>query len=445
MAIQPKLGTILGEHGETLSRPQDALEDLNLPPGVQALVETRINAAIEQLREDNRFEIRGLIARHTRRWQIIAALFFLLNVASWFVAPQQIKKWAKDYVQQRMTAPELKKAADEAIKTQMADYVHSQIEPVRKDISGKQDELGAAQISINGQVKIQQLAIAAKAGGLEEFEELRKQANVDNSDTSAAAKTALKEVELFFDSDRGQLTYPTFVDSVSHQPPGWSNEEMLRRLEQQDSRAREAAVNVIASVAGSNKSKGIVEELIELLKRESDLRVIARISRALSIITKEEFKPLDREAILNWWRLHEQDPVYRSPFNGLKQALVLLDKEDNAQQLAEALVLLDQTLKADPDAIYTRCLKFRCLIARENLIGAATELGEIEKRQGDFRWALLWKSLLLHRQNKTEEAVAAINAAFSRSPELVQFAKNDPAFKDILTNPKITLPEKGQL
>lgn len=442
MAIQPKLGTILGEHGETLARPPDTLEDMNLPPGVHALVETRINAAIEQLREDNRSEIRGLIAKHTRRWQIIAALFFLLNVASWFFAPQQIKKWAKDYVQERMTAPELKRAADEAIRIQMGDYVRSQIEPLRNDISSKQEELSAAQSLINRQVRIQQLAIASKAGGSAEFEELKRQAIADQSDTSTAAKTALKEVELYFDSDRAQLIgYPTFVDTVSRQMPGWSYEEMLHRLEADDSQAREGAVNVIAHIGNSNKSKGILEELIEALKRESDLRVIARISRAIAIITKEEFKPLDREGILTWWRLHEKDPVYRSPYGGFKQAMVLLKKENNEADLPKAIASLDETLSADPDAVYARSVKFRCLIARDDLTGAEKEMTEIEKRQGDFRWALFWKSLLLQRQNKTDEAVVSLNAAFNRSPELVQFAKNDSAFKDILANPKIVWPQ----
>ena len=62
---------------------------------------------------------------------------------------------------------------------------------------------------------------------------------------------------------------------------------------------REAAVNVIAQVSRpSGASKGIVQELITALQNESNLRVIARISRAVSIISKEEFKPLDRDGNL---------------------------------------------------------------------------------------------------------------------------------------------------
>ena len=170
--------------------------------------------------------------------------------------------------------------------------------------------------------------------------------------------------------------------------------------------------------------------------------MIARISRAIGILTNEEFKPLDRDAILSWWRLHEQDPRYRSPYKGFKQTLPLLDKENNGEDLLKIIALLDQTLKIDPDAIYTRALKARCLIARNEIADAEKELAEVEKRAGDFRWLLLWKSLVLHRQGKIEGVVAAINAAFARSPETVEIAKGDPLFKEILNNPKIVWPEK---
>ncbi|MGH8099992.1 MAG: tetratricopeptide repeat protein, partial [Chthoniobacterales bacterium] len=271
-----------------------------------------------------------------------------------------------------------------------------------------------------------------------------KKESAATSETATAAKAALKEVELYFDSDRAQLSYLAFTDSVSRQAPGWSYEEMLAHLEDKDSRAREAAVNVIAQVAGSNKSKGIVAELIETLKVETNLRVIARISRALSIITNEEFEPWDRDGILSWWRIHDRDPRYQSPFGGFRQALRLLNKENTAEDLPKAVTLLDETLKADPDAIYTRALKIRCLIARDDLSDAEKEVSELERRQGDFRWGLLWKSLLLHRQGKNDAAVTTINAAFDRSPELVKSARDDEAFKDLLENPKIVWPQKSK-
>ncbi len=440
MTLEPKRGTIFGEHGETLSRPPDSLADLNLPPGVQALAETRINAAIEQLREDNRDELKKLIEKHTRRWQVAAALLFVLNLASWFIAPQQIKKWAKDYVQQRMTAPELKRAADVAISAQMGDYVRSQLDPLRRDISQKQAQLASAQNAITRQVRIQQLAIAAKAGGLADYEELKQTAEAKSGDTSAA-KAALKEVELYYDADRGQLIYQTLVDAVSRQNPGWSYEEMLLRLAANDPTYREAAANTISQIGESDKSKGIVEDMMNALKAESNLRVIARLSRAISLFTKVEFKPLDRQAIISWWKLHDKDPVYRSPYGGFRKAAALFDAPESTGKAQNIIGFLDDTLQVDPAAIYSRSLKLRLLIALGNLSEADSEAAQIEKQQGDFRWALLWKALLLFEESKPDEAVTAINGAFSRSPEMAQIAKNDPAFASFLENPKIVWPK----
>ena len=172
----------------------------------------------------------------------------------------------------------------------------------KRDVQDKQQQLERAQISINGQVHVQQLAIASKAGGLAEFVELKKLS--ESGVETANAQTALKEVELYFDTDRGQLSHPTLVDPISKQSPGFAYEELLSDLENKDPSMREAAVNVIAQVSRpSGASKGIVQELITALQTESNLRVIARISRAVSIISKEEFKPLDRDGNLAWWRL----------------------------------------------------------------------------------------------------------------------------------------------
>ena len=44
---------ILDVYGNPIRANDDKLEDLNLPPGVQALVETRINDAVDRLREHN--------------------------------------------------------------------------------------------------------------------------------------------------------------------------------------------------------------------------------------------------------------------------------------------------------------------------------------------------------------------------------------------------------
>ena len=99
----------------------------------------------------------------------------------------------------------------------------------------------------------------------------------------------------------------------------------------------------------SGASKGIVQELITALQNESNLRVIARISRAVSIISKEEFKPLDRDGILAWWRLHEHDSLYQSPYGGYRRALPFLGKNGNSNDVPKSVTLWYQKNPFDPE------------------------------------------------------------------------------------------------
>ena len=106
---------LFDEHGNPIGDKGDSPEDLNLPPGVQALIETRLNSAVDRLRDLNQADLKELASQASKKWRFLAIVSFAVfvlslawNIFSWFVAPQQIKGWVKDAVQQRMTEPMLK-------------------------------------------------------------------------------------------------------------------------------------------------------------------------------------------------------------------------------------------------------------------------------------------------------------------------------------------------
>jgi hypothetical protein len=439
----PKPGTIFGEHGEALSQPSDSIADLNLPPGVQALIETRVNAAVEQLREDNRREIGDLIRKHTRKWQMIAAVSVLFTLASWFIAPQQIKKWAKDYVQKRMTAPELKKAADEAIRTQMGSYVQGQIEPLKKDVSEKQQQLTEDQKALRLQVEVQELATAAKAGDVKAYETIV--AKTKESAIKSSAIAALHEVEIYYDLDAAQIFFSQYADSVSKQDPGWSVEELLIILRQHHDNPsdRIAIVNTIGTVARTlpDSDKGVVDELYQELNSETDLRVRARIIRALGIVLKQEFRPLDISACKAWWALHKNEKKYQSPYAGFFRAMKEISENGDSK---ETIALLDETLQRDSQAVYCRAMKAAVLLGSGQVDAADAELATVEKARGDFRWMSFWKARVRLAQGKTKEAVDAINAALAKSPGLEGAVQSDEAFASILKDPSLKLPSQAK-
>ena len=54
---------IVDARGNPVGKTEDSVEDLNLPPGVQALVEGRINDAVDRLRHAQTNAARGTATR----------------------------------------------------------------------------------------------------------------------------------------------------------------------------------------------------------------------------------------------------------------------------------------------------------------------------------------------------------------------------------------------
>ena len=63
--------TMLYDHSGQPLPSTDGGEKGNLPPGVQALIETRINSAIDDLRERNRDDLKDLSRDHAKKWRFL--------------------------------------------------------------------------------------------------------------------------------------------------------------------------------------------------------------------------------------------------------------------------------------------------------------------------------------------------------------------------------------
>lgn len=437
MTPDPKPGTVLGSRGETLSKPPDSLADLNLPAGVQALIETRITAAVEDLREDNRKEIKALNYEHTRRWRIIAISSVVFAIVSWFIAPQQIRKWAKDYVEKRMTAPELKKAADTAIASQMGEYVKGQLEALKRDIDLKQKQLADDQATLREQVKVQELVTAAKTGDSTAYEQIVAKSQAAG-DAQASATAALHEVEIYYDFDAAQIFYPKRVDAVSQQDPGWSIEELIfdLRKEEMDVPTRIGIINTIGDAGTSAPNAGnALSVLYSRLDAETDLRVRARLVWAINHITKQQFRPLDFKAASDWWHLHHQDRVYSVSY------LEFLSELEKPQPNSEKLVeVCGRVIEKDTRAMFARSYKAIALVDLGRIDDAEKEVLEAEKLVGDYRWMLYARARVCIKQGKTEETINALNAMMRKSPGLEKLVKSDASFTSIIRDAKLSFP-----
>lgn len=436
--------------------------DDNMPPGIQALIETRLYEAIDRLRDHNQFDLKKLVSEHVKKWRFIAGFTTAIAIAAIFIAPFQIPKWIQSYIQQRMTEPELQTAAKQVIQNKMSEYVEEKINPLNSkandlskriesfgnEITIRQDQIKKDQQSLRKQLHIQQLAIASKAGERLKYEELK---NIVKEDTEFKnyAKTALKEVEYFYHTDRYLLSYQVLVDPISLKKINYSVDEVVG-IFQKNPKLREPAVNVLCDM---NK-KCVVEELCKYIDSLQGLRVISRITRALEKLTGEKFKPLDVSAVKAWWSRNSDREEYKSPYKGysdslmwyniVMQKLVNLPTESPEKVVDPFISGLNETIQKDPEALHSRCIRGFCYVLLKKYDEAEKEFSEIEKRNSDYRWLWFWKAASCSKQNRVEMAVESLNRALKLSPGLENTIKKSEWFQNLAKNTKIKWPSEQE-
>ena len=89
--------------GQPLKKRKDN-EDDSIPVGVQALIETRLNSAVDQIRERNQDKLEELSRNASMPWKAMSAFWFVITLIMWFYAPSRIEK----QVAEKLTEPEIK-------------------------------------------------------------------------------------------------------------------------------------------------------------------------------------------------------------------------------------------------------------------------------------------------------------------------------------------------
>lgn len=452
--------TRLYDHaGQPLGQNRDDAEG-NLPAGVQALIESRVNSAIADMREHNRDDLQDLARDHVRKWRYLAFLTTafgvigsIIAIITTFYAPEKIGKWVSSQVDLKLTEPLLKESADRVIAGKMSDYVDERLHPlrdkaaslevsvdnVRKDIENKQGELEQQQTELSKQLKIAELAVAAKAGSRASYNRLLSLAR-DGTEQTDLLKASLKEIELFFDADRGQLSFQILVKKSTMKGPGYSVDEVVHILRTQPDLA-EAAINVL----GTLKSKASVKELCAFIENTDDLRAAARATRALQIITDERFRPLEFEKVANWWTENSANKIYSGSYDGyLSVVQDMWHGPVDAQRLERFVKQLTATCESDPNTLHAHCLKAGFLLILGQDEEANSILEEVQKKNDKYRWLLVWKAAERVKKGNMAEGVSLLNQAFSVSPdsELEQTVNWWNIFLPIRGNADVHWPSK---
>lgn len=220
--------------------------------------------------------------------------------------------------------PQITKSADRVIKSkatgfidekmkplnEQADALENKIEKLQYEMVIKQASLEQSQNSIANQLHIMQLAIAAKAGSRKAYNNLLELDETE-SHFKDVIDASLKEIELYYDADRSQLSFKVLVKKETLKDPGGSVDEVIFTLRESPDLA-EAAVNTLSKL----KSKATVNELCRLIEKTEDLRVAARATRAMGVLTGEKIRPLDFDKVGKWWKENYINSAYLGNYDG---------------------------------------------------------------------------------------------------------------------------------
>ncbi len=440
-------------------KPQNPLESLNsiLAIQVQDYIDKKLDNAESRLYKD-----------YINKWKIWGTVAVVISTILSFVGYQAITSSVKDLVEKKMTVPALEKATDETISKRMPEFVDNKfksveektdklsnfIETTKSEIREKQNLLENAQALLKEQLNIQQYAIAAKAGARGKYEELKiiAEKKLEYKEfVDAALKD--KDIEFYYEAIKHAQPYPELTDPISKKDPGFSIDEVIYyyRNSNVELDCREAAIDTLINYFEAKRIKNnVVQELCESVNSEQNLRVIARTTLLLNKLTGRSFRALDIDAIRVWWEQNKNETKYQSPF---KHYLEARDYKpypfvNDIKNIKQIISLLDKCIQAEPDALHARCLRGGYLTNLADYDEAKKEFDNVEERNKDFRWLLLFRSVLFACQNKLDEAVDLLNQALAKSPGLKDYAKELSvkivAYKKVLENEGVKWPDDKQ-
>jgi len=437
-------------------KPQNSLESLNsiLAFQVQDLIDKRLDKAENRLRD--------YTIEKWKIWSYIAATFSVfLSVFVGVGGYQYIKNTVRNLVEDKMTVPALIKATEETISKKMPEFVENKfksleekteklsdyIETTRGEIREKQSSLESVQELLKEQLNIQQSVAEAKIGNRGKYEELKKIPET-KPEYKKYVDAALRDIEFYFDALMQQIKAPKMKDNISFEDPGFSVEEVINeyRNSKVESDTRESAIITLIDLYCQGKAKeNVVQELCESVDVEQNLRVTARTMLLLSNITKKSFRSLEIDTVRGWWELNKNETKYQSAykqyFKYLEYFYTLGFNKDNIEQVTG---LLDKTIKLEPDALHARCLRGYMMIVLGKYDKAEEEFKEVEVRCKDYRWLLLYKSLLFACKNEMVKAVDLLNQALAKSPSIKAQAKTCaeifPKYKEVTENENVKWP-----
>lgn len=315
------------------------------------------------------------------------------------------------------------------------------VDAIKNDIEKEQAILAREQQELADKLRIQELSISAKSGSRAAYDELFE-AMRSPERCNDLLRAVMREIELFYDADRNQLSFMTLVEASTMKDPGFSADEVVFILRTQPSLA-EAAVNTLSRL----KAKATVGELCRLALDGLDLRVAARATRALNEITGEKFRPLEFDKVRIWWDAKHTNEVYRGEYDNYVNTVQAMQtgQIQSIFDVERHLSFMRKTTESDPEAFHARCMMAGLYLISGRSDQAKELLDEVRTKRPDYAWLHLWDTAWHIINDQLDEAATALNKAFVKypGPTIEAYIRNYNIFQPLHDVEDINWPSRN--
>jgi hypothetical protein len=333
--------TILDGSGQPIPPEDNGIGD-SLPPGVQALIEVRLNSALDILRENNRVELKRLADQWGGNWKKLALTSSAINVILLFVAPA----WIGKQIDEKLTEPMVRDRAERVIQDKMATFVSKRLDPVSQQASQLKvaiDEMTATIATRQMTVEDQQKKLSSQfdtftARAEESRSALAKSVtDADLAIKELKAQTQLSNTVFAAQNDDRQAydqlwvwsedsSYPQQKAALQaaltilkqHDPPifksgfgvPWTEgidpqkltlAEIQRGFSASPPQVRVGIVEFVWEKRTDMSKRERLQFLADALGTDESLQVVEYAGRSFAIGTGDKFKPLAIRQHLKWW------------------------------------------------------------------------------------------------------------------------------------------------
>lgn len=363
-------GPILGADGQPIKAPiEPSLELL-----INAAVETKVNTASDQLRVE-------LAAQHRRdsiaawiRFAAVAIVGTAVAVFLWFVGPDLVRDWTREFVAKNMNEPLLREAADELMRSRMETYIDTELAEVETQVRSA----SAAIDSLRAEQEFLLLAQRAQLMDLEAFMAVREIAATEASPFRSRAKEIAQGIERVLEEERASIQEYIPIERIGkHEYQGpFTDDELAERFGvSPDKASPEGVINY----ARREKRPIFVKDIVSAIKGSNNLRLRNRAAYAVAELTGRNFKAWEVSELETWWADHSQEyPAW--PHDPYRLGLEAFRSAD----CQRAILHFETVMKADKNADKSRAHTIACLCETDQLEAAKQLLPDFS--EAGSRW-----------------------------------------------------------